>query len=116
VDYWELNKATINDHFPLPFINQVLDVFVGKQYFSFLNFFSGYNQIQISHEDQDKTNFNFPWGTFEYKVLPFGLCNTPTSFQREILGIFSKLIHDKFEIYMDNFIPYGNSLMKPWTI
>jgi hypothetical protein len=104
-----LNKATRKDHFPLPFIDQVLDVLVGKQYFSFLDGFSGYNQIQISPEDQDKTTFTFPWGTFSYKVLPFGLCNSPTTFQREILNIFSELIHDKVEIYMDDFTPYGNS-------
>jgi hypothetical protein len=60
-------------------------------------------------EDQDKTTFTFPWGTFSYKVLPFGLCNAPTTFQREILNIFSELIHDKVEIYMDDFTPYGNS-------
>jgi hypothetical protein len=60
-------------------------------------------------KEQDKTTFTCPWGTFSYKVLPFGLCNVPTTFQREILNIFSKLIHDKVEIYMDDFTPYGNS-------
>ena len=60
VDYRELNKATKKDHFPLPFIDQVLDGLVGKTFFSFLDGFSGYNQIQISLEDQDKTTFTCP--------------------------------------------------------
>lgn len=75
VDYRELNKATKKDHFPLPFIDQVLDNLVGKKYFSFLDGFSGYNHIQISPKDQDKTMFTYPWGTFSYSFLPFGLCN-----------------------------------------
>ena len=73
VYYRELNKATKKDHFPLPFIDQVLDGLAGKQFFSFLDGFSGYNHIQISPKDQDKTTFTYPWGTFAYQVLPFGL-------------------------------------------
>jgi hypothetical protein len=109
VDYRELNKATQKDHFPLPFIDQVLDTLAGKRFFSFLDGFNGYNQIQIAPEDQDKTTFMSPWGTFAYRVLPFGLCNTPATFQREILGIFSDLVNDSVEIYMDDFTPYGDS-------
>jgi hypothetical protein len=60
VDYRELNKATKKDHLPLPFIVKLLDVLVGKQYFSFLDGFSGYNQIQISLEDRDKATFTCP--------------------------------------------------------
>ena len=71
VDYRELKKATHKDHFMLPFIDQVLDTLVGKNYFSFMDGFSGYNQIRISPEDQEKTTFTFPWGTFAYQVLPF---------------------------------------------
>jgi hypothetical protein len=56
-----------------------------------------------------KLPFTYPWGTFSYKVLPFGLCNAPTTFQRVVLNIFSDLIHDIIEIYMDDFTPYGNS-------
>ena len=51
--------------------------------------------------------FTCPWGKFSYKILPFGLCNAPTTFQREILNMFSDLIHDKVDIYMDDFTPYG---------
>ena len=110
VDYRELNKATKKDHFPLPFIDQVLDGLVGKKFFSFLDGFSGYNQIEICPEDQDKTTFTCSWGTFSYRVLPFGLCNAPATFQRAILSIFAELVHDTIEIYMDDFTPYGCNL------
>jgi len=104
-----LNKATLKDHFPLPFIDQVLGTLAGKKYFSFLDGFSGYNQIQVAPEYQDKTTFTCPWGTCAYQVLPFGLCNAPTTFQRVVLRIFSDLIHDCVEVYMDDFTVYGDS-------
>ena len=72
IDYQELNKATLKDHFSLPFIDQVLDTLAAKKYFSFLDGFSGYNQIQVAPEDQDKTTFTCTWGTFSYRVLPLG--------------------------------------------
>ena len=93
IDYRELNKATLKDHFPLPFIDQVLDSLAGKKYFTFLDGFSGYNQIRIATEDQDKTAFTCPWGTYAYNVLPFGLCNAPATFQRAVLAIFADLVH-----------------------
>eukprot|EP00253_Pinus_taeda_P030643 PITA_30643 len=109
VDYRELNKATLKDHFPLPFIDQVLDSLAGKKYFSFLDGFSGYNQIRIATEDQDKTMFTCPWGTYAYKVFPFGLCNAPANFQRVVIAIFADLIHECVEVYMDDFTVYGNT-------
>eukprot|EP00253_Pinus_taeda_P003111 PITA_03111 len=115
VDYRELNKATKKDHFPLPFIDQVLDGLAGKKFFSFLDGFSGYNEIQISSKDQDKTTFTCPWGTFAYQVLPFGLCNDPATFQRAVLSIFAELVHDSVEIYMDDFTPYGSNFQEALT-
>ena len=73
IHYRELNKAMLKGNFLLPFIDQVLDTFAGNKYFSFLDGFSGYNQIKIAPQDQDKTTFTSPWGTFAYRVLPFGL-------------------------------------------
>ena len=108
IDYRELNKTTLKDHFPLPFIDQVLDTLAGKKLVSFLDGFSGYNQIKIALEDQDKTIFTCPWGTYAYKVLPFGLCNAPATFQREVLDIFVDLVHEWVEVYMDVFSLYGN--------
>ena len=109
VDFRELNKATLKDYFPLPFIDQVLDTLAGKRYFSFLDGYSGYNQIQIAPEDQEKTTFMCPWGTFSYRVFPFGLCNAPTTFQRVVLDIFSDLIDECVEIYMDEFVVYNDT-------
>lgn len=110
--YQELNKVTKKDHFTLPFINQVLDGLAGKKFFSFLDGFSRFNQIQISPEDQDKTTFTCPWGTFPYWVLPFGLCNALATFQRAILSIFSELVHGAVEIYIDDFTPYGSDFQE----
>lgn len=64
IEYRELNKATLKDHFPLPFVDQVFDRLARKKYFSFLDGFSGYNQIMIAPEDQDKPTFTYPWGTY----------------------------------------------------
>jgi len=88
IDYRELNKATLKDHFLLPFTDQVLYTLAVKIYFSFLDYFSGYNQIQVASEDQYKTTSTCPWGNYAYRVLPFGLCNAPATFQRTFLGIF----------------------------
>lgn len=108
VDYRALNKAIHQDHFLLLFIDQVLDSLAGKKYFSFLDGFSGYNQIQIADEDQDKTTFTCAWGTYAYRVLPFGLCNALAIFQRAMLAMFSDLTHDFMEVYMVYFTVYGN--------
>jgi hypothetical protein len=108
-DFWDLNKATLKDYFPLPFIDQVLDTLSGKKYFSFLDGYSWYNQIIIAPDDQDKATFTCPWGTYSYRVLPFGLCNAPATFQRAVIGIFADLIHDCVEVFMDDFTIYGNT-------
>jgi hypothetical protein len=115
VDFWELNKATHRDYFPLPFIDQVLDTLSGKKYFSFLDGFSGYNQIQIAPEDQEKTSFTYPWGNYAYRVLLFGLCNAPTTFQRFVLAIFSDLTNDCMEVYMDDFTVHGQDFQEALT-
>lgn len=107
IDYRELNKATLKDYFPLPFIDQVLDTLADRKYFSFLDGFSGYNQIQISLEDQDKTTFTCPWSTFYYRFLPFRLCNALATFQRAVLAIFVDL--ECLEIYMDDFSVFSDS-------
>ena len=112
VDFRELNKATLKDYFPLRFIDQVLDTLSGKQYFSILDGYSGYKHILITPEDQDKTTFTCPWGTYAYRVFPFGLCNAPATFQLAVLGIFSDLIHDYVEVYMDDFTAYGNTFQE----
>ena len=79
IDYRKLNTTTRNDHFPLPFIDQMLDRLAGHPHFYFLDGYFGYNQIAIAHEDQEKTTFTCPFGTFAFRRMPFGLCNAPGS-------------------------------------
>ena len=88
MDYKKLNKAIRNDHFPLPFIDQMLDRLTGKQYYCFLDGYSGYNQIAIAQEDQENTTFTCPYETFTFRKMPFGLCNTSATFQRCMMSIF----------------------------
>ncbi|RYR25603.1 hypothetical protein Ahy_B02g059415 isoform A [Arachis hypogaea] len=80
IDYRRLNAATRKDHYPLPFIDQIVDCLAGKSHYCFLDGFTGYFQIHIAPEDQEKTTFTCPFGTFAYKRMPFGLCNAPATF------------------------------------
>lgn len=80
IDYRRLDMATWKDHFPLPFIDQMLERLVSHDYYCFLVGYSGYNQIDMDSEDQEKTAFTCPYGVFAYRRMPFGLCNAPATF------------------------------------
>ncbi|CAN6718909.1 unnamed protein product [Malus baccata var. baccata] len=82
IDYRKLNAMTRKDHFQLPFLDQMLERLAGYQFYCFLYGYSRYNQIVIAPEDQEKTTFTCPFGTFAYRRMPFGLCNAPVTFQR----------------------------------
>nr|GFA71356.1 reverse transcriptase domain-containing protein [Tanacetum cinerariifolium] len=92
IDYMKLNEATRKDHFPLPFMDQMLKRLAGNEYYCFLDGFLGYFQIPIDPKDQEKTTFTCPYGTFAYKRMPFGLCNAPGTFQRCMMAIFHDMI------------------------
>nr|GEV77282.1 reverse transcriptase domain-containing protein [Tanacetum cinerariifolium] len=77
IDYRKLNDATRKDHFPVPFMDQMLERLAGNEFYCFLDGFSGYFQIPINPPDQEKTTFTYPYGTFSYRRMPFGLCNAP---------------------------------------
>ena len=109
IDYRKLNKATRKDHFPLPFLDQMLDRLAGHEYYFFLDGYSGYNQITIAPEDLEKTTFTCPYGTFAFRRMPFGLCNAPGTFQRCMMAIFSDMVEKTIEIFMDDFSVLGNS-------
>jgi len=109
MDYRKLNKATHKGHFPLPFIDQMLDRLAGHEYYYFLDGYSGYNQIAIALEDQEKTIITCPYSTFAFRRMPFGLCNAPTTFQRCMMAIFSDMVEQIIEVFMDDFYVFGTS-------
>nr|GEX55904.1 DNA-directed DNA polymerase [Tanacetum cinerariifolium] len=105
----ELNDATRKDHFPLLFMNQMLERLARNEYYCFLDVFSGYFQIPIDPQDQEKTTFTFPYGTFAYRRMPFSLCNAPSTFQRCMMAIFYDMMKKMMEVFMDKFSIFGNS-------
>ncbi|GJW06792.1 reverse transcriptase domain-containing protein [Tanacetum coccineum] len=109
IDYRKLNNATRKDHFSLPFIDQILERLAGHEYYCFLDGFSGYFQILVAPEDQEKTTFTCPYGTFAYKQMPFGLCNALATFQRCMTAIFHELIKDSMDVFMDDILVFGSS-------
>ncbi|GJW56954.1 reverse transcriptase domain-containing protein [Tanacetum coccineum] len=109
IDYRKLNDATRKDHFPLPFMDQMLERLAGNKYYCFLDGFSGYFQIPIDPQDQEKTTFTCPYGTFAYRRMPFGLCNAPGTFQRCMMAIFHDMIEETMEVFMDDFSVFGDS-------
>ncbi|GAU34191.1 hypothetical protein TSUD_162920 [Trifolium subterraneum] len=109
IDYRRLNKATRKDHFPLPFMDQMLERLSGQEFYCFLDGYSGYNQISVNPEDHEKTAFTCPFGVFAYRRMPFGLCNAPATFQRCMQAIFSDLIEKCIEVFMDDFSVFGPS-------
>nr|GFA32094.1 reverse transcriptase domain-containing protein [Tanacetum cinerariifolium] len=109
INYRKLNEATRKDHFPLPFMDQMLERLAGNEYYCFLDGFFGYFQILIDPKDQEKTTFTCPYGTFAYKRMPFGLYNAPGTFQRCMMAIFHDMIEKMMEVFMDDFSVFGSS-------
>lgn len=109
IDYRKLNNETRKDHFPLPFIDQMLERLAGHSHYCFLDGYSGYNQIAIAPEDQEKTTFTCPFGTFAYRRMPFGLCNAPATFQRCMMSVFSDMVERFIEVFMDDFSVFGSN-------
>jgi hypothetical protein len=109
IDYRKLNKATQKDHFLLPFIDEMLERLANHSFFCYLDGYSGYHQILIHPDNQSKTTFICPYGTFAYRRMSFGLCNAPASFQMCMMVIFSDLIERVMEVFMDDFSVYGKT-------
>jgi hypothetical protein len=111
INYRKLNKATKKDHFPLPFIDEMLERLANHAYFCFLDGYSGFMQIPIHPDDQHKTMFTCPYGTSAYRRMPFGLCNASTSFQHCMMVVFSEFIEEIVEVFMYDFNVYGKTFM-----
>jgi len=107
IDYRKLNSTIRKDHFPLPFIDQILERLAGQSYYCFLDGFSGYNQVAVDPQDQEKTTFTYPFGTFAYRRIPFGLCNAHATFQRCMMSIFSHMVEKFVEVFMDDISVFG---------
>uniref|UniRef100_A0A2N9H6P6 RNA-directed DNA polymerase n=1 Tax=Fagus sylvatica TaxID=28930 RepID=A0A2N9H6P6_FAGSY len=99
VDYRDLNRASPKDNFPLPHIDTLVDNTATNVVFSFMDGFSGYNQIKMAEEDKSKTAFVTHWGTFVYDVMPFGLKNAGATYQRAMVTLFHDMIHHEIEKY-----------------
>ncbi|GMP49154.1 hypothetical protein CsSME_00016227 [Camellia sinensis var. sinensis] len=104
VDFRDLNKSCPKDEFPLPHIDTLVDTTSGHQMFSFMDGFSGYNQIKMAEEDAEKTAFRTPLGNFFYSVMPFGLKNAGATYQRAMTAIFHDMIHHEVEDYVDDLV------------
>nr|GEU48412.1 reverse transcriptase domain-containing protein [Tanacetum cinerariifolium] len=107
IDYRKLNDATRKDHFPLPFMDQMLERLARNKFYCFLDGFSEYFQIPIDPQDQEKTTFPCPYGTFAYRRMPFGLCNASGTFQRCMMAIFHDMNEKTMEVFMDDFLVFG---------
>ncbi|GKE49919.1 reverse transcriptase domain-containing protein, partial [Tanacetum coccineum] len=107
IDYRKLNDATHKDHFPLPFMDQMLERLAGNEYYCFLDGFSRYFQILIDPQDQEKTT-----SLALIRCLPFGLCNAPGTFQRCMMAIFHDMIEETMEVFMDDFSVFGDSFSR----
>ena len=104
VDYTNLNDAYPKDSFPLPCIDQIVDILVGHGMLSFLDPFFGYHQIPMYPPDAEKTSFITPHGLFCYNVMPFGLKNVGATYQRLVTKMFRPLLRKTMEVYMDDML------------
>jgi hypothetical protein len=111
INYRKLNKATKKDHFPLLFIDEMLERLANHAYFCFLDGYSGFTQIPIHPDDQHKKMFTCPYGMFAYGRMPSGLCNTSASFQCCMMVVFSEVIEEIVEVFMDNFSVSAKTFM-----
>lgn len=104
VDYTDLNKHCPKDSYLLPRIDQLVDNACGFKLLSLMDAFSGYNQIPMRPEDEEKTSFITDQGTFCYRVMPFGLKNAGATYQRMVNRIFSGQIGTNLEVYVDDML------------
>ncbi|GLJ36902.1 hypothetical protein SUGI_0745920 [Cryptomeria japonica] len=103
-NFRDVNKSCPKDDFPLPSIDIIVDLTAGHAMLSLMDNFSRYNQIKIAPEDQDRTTFTYPWGTYYWNVMPFGLKNAWATYQREMTTIFHDMMHTFMEDYVDDLL------------
>ena len=109
IDFRNLNRVSLKDNYPLPKMDHILQRVVGSQRMSMLDGFSGYNQIAVHPDDQEKTAFTTPWGTFMYAKIPFGLMNAGATFQRAMYIAFAEEMDKILVIYLDDITVFFKS-------
>ena len=107
MDYQKLNEITKKDRYPIPRVDDNLDLLAGNLYFSCLDMKTGFWQIPIAPSDIEKTAFATPAGLFEFLVMPFGLCNAPSTFQRAMDSILAGLKWRSCLVYIDDVLVYS---------
>ncbi|GBO20384.1 Retrovirus-related Pol polyprotein from transposon 297 [Araneus ventricosus] len=112
VDYRKLNEITIKDSYPLPRIDDTLDALNGSQWFSTLDLKSGYWQVEIQPEDKEKTAFTTGQGLWQFKVMPFGLCNAPATFEQLMETVLRGLTSEACLVYLDDIIIVGRTFQE----
>ena len=104
IDFTDVNRACPKDSFPLPRIDLIVDVIAGHELLSFMDAFSGYNQISMDPDEQENTSFFIGQGTYCYRVMPFGLKNAGATYQRLVNKMFQKQIGTTMEVYIDDML------------
>ena len=99
IDFTDINRACPKDSFPLPRIDLIVDATVGNELLCFMDAFSGYNQISMDPDDQEKTSFVTTQGTYCYRLIPFGLKNAGATYQRMVNWMFQKKIFTTMEVF-----------------
>ena len=112
VDYRKLNAITKLDSFPLPRVDDSLDLLANTAYFSSLDLASGYWQVGMAPDSQQKTAFYSHSGHYEFTVMPFGLCNAPATFQRLMETILAGLARERCIVYLDDILVIGRTFDK----
>ncbi|KAK0585626.1 hypothetical protein LWI29_031559 [Acer saccharum] len=115
IDFTDLNKACPKDSFPLPHIDMLVDATAGHELLSFMDAYSGYNQILMHPDDQEKTAFVTERGIFCYKVMPFGLKNAGATYQRLVNKMFAKMLGSTMEVYIDDMLVKSKNKAFEWN-
>ena len=104
IDFIDINMACLKDSFSVPQIDLIMDATAGHELLSFIDAFSGYNQISMDHNDQEKTSFVTGQGNYCYRVMPFGLKNAGATYQRLVNRMFQKQIRASMEVYIEDML------------
>ena len=112
VDYRRVNSVTRRDAYPLPRVDDTLDTLAGSKLFSTLDMLSGYWQVEVDPKDREKTAFCTPEGLFEFRVMPFGLCNAPATFQRLMDAVLAGLQWSSCLVYLDDLVIPGKTFLE----